>query len=262
MADNKGAIKNKGFDIRRWRDSEREKTASLSKRQKLRYIWDYYWLWIIGIGFFVVFGIWFAWRSATAIRENWIGIAFPNAMYEAGNGSGLWQDFVDYMGYDTKEKNVLFEDKLYFDPTYAAGMNNSYYQSFVAMLETGQVDAVCMRREEIEALGKSGRLIDLSFEAQALKGIYDRYKDRLVYSIPYDERYSTDPVPVGIDVSDSILMTQYHIFEQSCVFSISSYSRHIEACAAFLDWILEEENAGSRTGREERLKTGASETES
>ena len=146
-------------------------------------------------------------------------------------------------------------DRLYFDPTTASGMNNSYYQSFVAMIETGQIDAVTMRREEIEALGKSGRLIDLS--SGPLREIYDRYRARLVYSIPYDEAYSTDPVPIGIDVSDSILMSEYHIYERSCVFSIGSYSQNIDACARFLDWILE-----GKTGPvAEEILTAETETE-
>lgn len=239
-------MKKKGkTGIGAWWDSEKKKVAALPGKQRIRYIWDYYRLWIIGIGFFTVFGIWFVWRSATAIRENWIGVAFPNAMIRVGNGSGFWKEYLEYTGYDTGEKNVLFEDQLYFDPTTPAGMNNSYYQSFVAMLETGQIDAVCMRREEIEALGRSGRLIDLSLEEEELQKIYERFRDRLVYSVPYDDRYSTDAVPVGIDVSDSILMTEYHIFEESCVFSISSYTEHITECAQFLDWILGEKSVRS-----------------
>jgi hypothetical protein len=219
---------------------EYQKIANLPFRQRIRYIWDYYWLWIIGIVFALVFGSWFIWRSATAIRENWIGIAFPNAMTEVGNGSKLWKDYVEYTGYDLREKNVLFEDQLYFDPTTQSGMNNVYYQTFVAMLETGQMDAVTMRREEMEALGKSGRLIDLS--SDPCRQIYEKYQNRLVYSLPYDPGYSKEPVPVGIDVSDSLLMTEYHIYEDSCVYSISSLSRNLDAAFGFLDWILEDRN--------------------
>lgn len=224
-------------NIRAWASQERVKISNLEGKKKLQYIWEYYWLWIVGIGFALIFGTWFIWHSMTAIRENWISVVFPNAMTEVGNGSKLWKDYVEYTGYDTREKNVLFDDRLYFDPTTYAGRNNSYYQTFIAMIETGQADAVTMRREEIEAFGKSGYLIDLS--AQPLKEIYDRYQDRLVYSIPYDTEYSTDPVPIGIDVSDSILMTEYHIYEHSCVFSIGSNSQNIEACKGFLEWILE-----------------------
>ena len=236
------------------RRKELEKIASLPLRKKIGYIRDYYWLWIVGIGFAVVFGTWFIWRSATAIRENWIGVAFPNAMERVGNGSKLWQDYVEYTGYDIKQKNVLFEDQLYFDPTTQSGMNNAYYQTFVAMLETGQIDAVTMRKEEIEALGKSGRLIDLS--SDPCRQIYEKYQDRLVYSIPYDSDYSKEPVPVGIDVSDSLLMTEHHIYENSCVYSINSNSRNIDAAARFLDWILED-----RSGPSDREETEKKETE-
>ncbi len=204
------------------------------------YIWDYYRYPILIVSFLVIFGIWFIWRSTTAIRENWISLVFPNAMTEVGNHSELWEEYVAYAGYDLTQKNVLFEDKLYFDPTTSSGMNNAYYETFVAMVETGQMDGVTMRREEIEALGKSGRLIDLS--SKPCRSIYEKYQDRLVYSVPYDTEYSKDPVPIGIDVSDSILMTRYHIYENSCVFSIGSYSKNISECERFLDWILEDEN--------------------
>ncbi len=219
-----------------WLKGEKKKIRDLPKGARLQYIWDYYRYPILIVSFLVIFGSWFIWRSATAIRENWISIVFPNAMTEVGNGSELWKEYVEYAGYDLSQKNVLFEDKLYFDPTTESGMNNAYYETFVAMVETGQMDGVTMRREEIEALGKSGRLIDLSSEP--CSSIYEKYKDRLVYSIPYDTEYSKDPVPVGIDVSDSILMTRYHIYENSCVFSIGSYSRNIPECERFLDWIL------------------------
>ena len=227
----------KNTDSKTWWTREREKIAALDRKGKIQYIWNYYWLWIVGIGFFLVFGIWFVWRSTTAIRENWIGIAFPNAMTQAGNDSQLWKDYLEYTGYDTKKKNVLFEDKLYFDPTRPGGTANSYYEAFVAMIETGQMDAVTMRRDEMEALGKSGRFLDLSAAPQV--EIYEKYQNRLVYSIPYDETYSRDPVPIGIDVSDSILLTKYHIYENSCVFAIGTNSRHVDACLEFLYWILD-----------------------
>ncbi len=216
---------------------EKEKIGKLPKGKKGKYIWDYYRYPILFLSFFLIFGIWFIHRSATAVRENWISVAFPNAMTQVGSGTSLWNEYVEYAGYDLDQKNVLFEDKLYFDPTTSGGMNNVYYESFVAMIETGSVDAVTMRKEEIEALGRSGRLIDLSCEA--CSEIFEKYRDRLVYSLPYDTEYSTDPVPVGIDVSDSILMTRYHIYENSCVFSIGAYSRNIPEAAKFLDWILE-----------------------
>lgn len=220
-----------------WFESEKRKVMSLPKGKRLEYILTYYWLWIAGVSFAVIFLSWFAWHSSHALRENWICVAFPNAEESAGQDSRIWKDYLAARGFDLKKKNLLFQDGLYFDTTKSGGTNNSYYQTFVAMVESGQLDAVVMKRDEMEALGKSGRLLDLSREE--CRDIYERCKDRLVYSIPYDTEYSTDPVPIGIDVSDSSLVEKYGLYEGSCVLGIGAYSKNIEAVGEFLDWILE-----------------------
>ena len=73
-----------------------------------------------------------------------------------------------------------------------------------------------------------------------LREIYSRYSDRLVYSIPYDTAYGTDPVPVGIDVSDSILMTKYHLYADSCAIGIGAKSENLKEVEFFIDYILGE----------------------
>ena len=218
--------------------SEKEKIKGYPLNKKLEYIWGYYWLWIVAIVSVVFLAVYLIWHYTTAISENWIYVAFPNAMTEVGNESPFWKEYVEAQGYDLSEKNVMFNSSLYFDPTTAAGTANNYFQAFVAMVEAGTLDAVTLTRPEMEALGASGRLLDLSSEKT--ESLYRKYQDRLVYSIPYDEEYGTDPVPVGIDVSDSILMTRYHVYEESCVLGVGAYSSHIDAVETFLSWILEE----------------------
>ena len=61
-----------------------------------------------------------------------------------------------------------------------------------------------------------------------------------MYCIPYDEEYSTEPVPVGIDLSDSSLVTKYHIYEDDCVLGISAYTQRLDAVEQFLAFVLEE----------------------
>lgn len=227
--------------LRRLFVSEKEKLQGRSFKEKAQYIWEYYHLWIIGIGAALFFVVWLIWHYTTAIGENWIYVAFPNAMTEMGNRSPFWEAYVEASGYDIREKNVEFNSSLYFDPTVLSGTANNYYQAFVAMTEAGTLDAVTLTCEQLEALGQSGRLLDLTDEKT--EEIYRKYKDRLIYSVPYDEEYSTDPVPVGIDISDSILMTQYHIYEDSCALGIGAYSSHIDAVEEFLSWILEEDGS-------------------
>ena len=58
-----------------------------------------------------------------------------------------------------------------------------------------------------------------------------------MYAVPYDEEYSTEPVAVGIDISDSRLMTEYELYDDTCVLGVGAYTQHPEDVAAFLEFI-------------------------
>jgi hypothetical protein len=155
-----------------------------------------------------------------------------------GDDSELWKGYVEYTGYDTTVKNVEFNNLSYFDCALNNQTGNEYYEMFVAHVEAGTLDAVTMEKESLVALGSSGRLIDLNDEKCA--SIMEKYGDRLVYCEPYDEEYELDMVPVGIDISDSILMTEYNLYPDSCVLGIGAQAQHLDAVEKFLDYILEE----------------------
>lgn len=204
-------------------------------KAKLEYIWQYYYLWIIGIVAGVFFLIFCINRFFFTVKDNWFYITFNNTYAEVGNDSDLWDGYVDYTGYDLKEKNVVFNNSSYFD--YKEGVTgNSYFESFVAYTEGGTLDAITMEADSLTALGESGRLMDLDSEACA--AIKEKYGDRFLYCEPYDEDYGSDLVAVGIDISDSILMTEYKIYPDSCALGIGAGSGHLEAVEAFLDYIL------------------------
>lgn len=219
---------------------EKEKLHNLPTFQaKVEYIWQYYYLWIIGILAAVSIVGYVIYRYNTALKENWFFITFTNTYADVGNGSELWDGYVDYTGFDTKVKNVEFNNLSYFDCATDNASGNEYYEVFVAHVEAGTLDAVTMEKESLEALGSSGRLIDLNDEKCA--SIMEKYGDRLVYCEPYDEEYSDEPVPVGIDISDSILMTKYNIYPDSCVLGIGAYAGHLDAVEQFLDYIFTKE---------------------
>lgn len=219
--------------------TEKEKLSRLHGREKGEYIWQYYKLWIIGAVVLVWAAGFFCYRFLFTPNDNWFFAVFTNTYAEVGNGSELWNGFVEYSGYDTREKNVEFNNASYFDYTQNGGFGNTYYEAFVAYADSGTLDAVTMEKDQLVALGASGRLKDLNREECA--ALREKYGDRLVYTQPYDEDYSTQPVPVGIDVSDSILMTRYQIYSgDSCVLGIGAESSHLEAVETFLDYIFEE----------------------
>lgn len=219
-------------------EKEREKIAGIHGRKaKAEYIWDYYKLWIIGILAAVIFTVFFIQRFFFAVTDNWIYIMFTNTYADVGRGSEFWQDYVDRMGFDLDEKNVVFNNSSYFD--YSKNVTgNSYFESFTAYTEGGTLDAVTMEKDSLTALGRSGRLLDLDSEKCA--GIKEKYGDRFLYSEPFDEEYGDGPVPVGIDISDSVLMTEYHIYTDTCALGIGAYSEHVDEVEAFLDYIYGE----------------------
>ena len=222
---------------------EKEKLKGFTLRQKVQYIFGYYWLWILGIGCAVyltaviVTGLFFT------VKDYWFYGMFANTMADAGNGSQIWKDFVSYAGYDVKEKKVEINAASWFDPSVKGGTNNSYYQAFVAFVESGDLDVLVMGREGLEAVGSSGRLLDLNDER--CSAILEKYADRIIFCDPVDEEYSKDPVPVGIDISDSLMVTKYHVYEGDCALGISAYSGRVESAETFLEFISESEAPAS-----------------
>ena len=50
----------------------------MTQKQKLRYIWEYYWLPIVGITAGVIFLIYFLYHLLFATKEYWFYVTFVN----------------------------------------------------------------------------------------------------------------------------------------------------------------------------------------
>ena len=179
--------------------AEKEKMKGLDVRQKIRYVIGYYWLWILGVGVGLFLIIYMIYRAGFTVKDYWFYSMYANTMEDAGNGSQLWKDFVDYAGFDTSKKKVEMNASSYFDPS-------------VPLLDLGSEECSAIR---------------------------EKYSDRLVYCTPYDEEYSEEQVPVGIDLSDSLLISKYHLYPSDCVLGISAYTGRLESAEMFLDFVLQ-----------------------
>ena len=223
--------------IAKWWKTEREKISGISgTSKKIGYIWEYYKLWIIGI----VFGIWFVTfavrQYTTNLKDYRCFMIFANTYADGGDHSNLWEDYVEYAGFDLTKEAVRFEANSYFD--YLKGVTgNSYFEAFVAFADSGTLDAVVMGRDSLTALGKTGRLMDLS--SDACSSIRAKYGDRFLYAVPLDEEYSTEEVPVGIDISDSRLVSHYGIYAEPCAIGIGALSENVDSVELFLDFLFE-----------------------
>ena len=94
-----------------------------------------------------------------------------------------------------------------------------------------------MERGDLETLGRRGRLLDLSLPTA--NGLAEKYADRLLYALPADSEYGSDPVPIGVDLSDTRLVTEFGAYPDSCVLGISANCPHIDAVERFLEYVLE-----------------------
>ena len=223
--------------IRSFFKSESEKLSRLTTRQKLAYIRDYYWLQISLVVIVLTLSSFVIYRVRTTLSDHWFYLMLANTRMEAGTNSPLWEGYVDYSGYDLSEKRIEFNDEAWFDYGKNKAAGNKYYEIFVGFTDVGILDAVTMEPDNLTSLGESGRLLDLN--ADKCSRIRKKYGDRFLYSIPYNKEYSTDPVPVGIDISDSILISKYHLYTNGCAIGIGAQSEHLEAVELFLDYILQ-----------------------
>lgn len=143
---------------------EKEKLKRLPFKEKIRYIWTYFWIPIVAILFVLIFGTFLIVRISTNIPDNWLMVTFANTTAQAGTGSQLWEDFTDYAGYDLKQKKVEFNAESYFDYLKDQAKGNAYYNAFVTLADVGELDAITMESASLAALGQSGRLFDLTMK--------------------------------------------------------------------------------------------------
>ena len=221
-----------------WYRDEREKLKGYSLRGKLKYIWQYYRLWIIGIGFVVGFITYALWNYVTVPGDIHFYAIFSNTYAQLGQGSDFYNGFVEAAGYDLSAGVVEIDCANYCKPS-GRVTGNTYYEKLISMLDAGVDDIWVAEAEDIIAVGEGGRLMDLNGEgAAALKA---RYGDRFIYCTPLDESYSDQPVPVGIDLSGTTLTGEYSAYPNGAVLGVNAYTKHLDQVIVFLDYLFARE---------------------
>lgn len=216
--------------------SEKKKLREIrGVQEKLLYIWDYYKLWIIGILAAIVVAIYLLSRLNAARADYDFYLILANTMEDVGTGSRFWNGYMEYAGLDQQESNVVFNNEIYFDFTLNT-TGNTYFDSFIVFAEAGTLDAITMRADSLVELGQTGRLMDLDSEAAA--SLREHYGDRFLYLEGEDEEGNPVRYPVGIDISDSILMTDTQLYADSCALGLGYKSQHADAVEKFLEYVL------------------------
>lgn len=226
--------------LRNYLETEKEKLASMDRAKAAEYIWQYYKLWIIGIVGALCIGAYLLTLSLTTPSENWLYVCFANVppgtcLQEDGQ---LHRDYAQFAGFDLKEKNLVFDTNCYCnlsEKTYG----NNYYNKLVALMDGGVLDLLVMEQEDLQAIGTTGRLMDLDGDHFQLD---ERWKDRLIYCENTASDYEKALVPVAVDLSGSFLTEPEGPYTDGCAVSLSAASSRTEELERFLIFFLEEGN--------------------
>jgi hypothetical protein len=229
--------------LKTWYMTEKSKLSTLTGKEKVSYIWEYYKLFIIFIVCACAFLFYMASLFGRDLKDYRLYVTMVATNADVGNDSALHEGFISYAGFDEKTEPVYFDNECYFDYSKNNAVGNTYYERLVTYIEAGVQDAVIMETDDLVSFGESGRLIDL--ESESCEAIREKYGEYFIYCTPSDEEYAEGgQVAVGIDISESVLMKKYQIYDDSCALGIGEYTKNVDAVEMFLDYIFEEADDG------------------
>ena len=223
--------------FRNWLENEKLKLSTMDRAKAAEYIWQYYKLWIIGIVSAVCIGAYLLTLSLTKPKENWLYVVFANVPPASvlEEDEELYQAYAEYAGFDLTEKNLVFDTNCYCKPSEKTYGNN-YYNKMIALMDGGVLDLLVMEKEDLQAIGVTGRLMDLESEKYRLD---PKWTDRLIYCENTAKDYEKTLVPIAVDLSGSFLTEADGPYPEGCAVSISSLSSRPEELDQFLTFFLE-----------------------
>lgn len=228
----------KKFSFRNFLEEERAKLSRMTPGQAIRYIWQYFYIFILGfiaLVWLIVYGIT---HYLSGAPEYQIYAVFANSTAASGTFSRMRQDYIDSYDLETDGKRVEFSNNIYFDYNRNQARGNEYYNSFVALTDSGTLDLITMFPEQLAPLGQSGRLLDL--DQERCTALREKYADRLIWYEPPEGEEETEPVPIpiGFDISDSLLVSKYGIYPETAALGIGAETARLDAVAQFLEFIF------------------------
>ena len=218
-----------------WYRDEREKLRGYGLRARLKYIWQYYRLWIIGIAFAVGFVGYAVWNYVTVPGDILFYGILSNTYAQLGKDSDFYNGFVEAAGYDLKTGVVEIDCANYCKPS-GRVIGNNYYEKLISMLDGGVDDVWIAGAEDVIAIGETGRLMDLNGDAMA--SVREKYADRFIYCTPLDESYSDQPVPIGIDLAGTALTGEYSAYPEGAALAVNASTQRPEQVLVFLDYLF------------------------
>lgn len=221
-----------------WLKRERHKLKGMTPAKQLEYIWQYYKLWLCGFAALTAILVYTGTSIANAVKDNYLYLVFVGTYADIGDGSTFYKDFVSFADINPRRQNVIFDTGNYFNMAKEDVTGNHYFEKTTVLIDSKTADALIMEPDNLTAFGANGRLMDLN--DQRVRLLTDQYADRLITASITDEQGQLQKIPVGFDISNSILMTKFNVYADGCALGVSSEAQHIDAIGQFLNFILQE----------------------
>lgn len=212
--------------------SEREKLKSMSRRDRVWYIWAYYKFHIAAV--FVAIGI--IWAIGSAMYQKTFETEFycvylNNRSETELDTAPLEQGFKEYMGFG--EKQLVTTESTYI--SYGEEASEFSYASMAkisALVAAKELDIIIGDQENMEHYASMDGMADL--EAELPQETLSLISDRLIYSQGTDGSEHA----YGVSLEGTWFAEKSHLAQDPPVLGIISNSTHKDTAIAFLHYIF------------------------
>lgn len=213
---------------------QNEQQKTLSGKQKIQYIWDYYRFRII-VCIMIICAVGFYIYTLCTEKETLLCAALVNVSVSEEFTEHLSDDFVGYMKESTSKMEMPLYTKLYLTDN-KSDQNYQYaYASRVkilASIDDEALDVVLMSKQAFDIFAENGYLCDL----QELFQDYDALKEFEPYLVAGEH-------PMGLDMSQKGFFKQIG-YEHTVYAGIITTSPRIDTAVEYIKYLYSEEQAG------------------
>lgn len=137
--------------IKAWYAAEKEKTAEMTKEQKVQYVIDYYTGFIAGSVVVLIAICWLIYHFAFDNKEYGFNCALVNCSMETGS-SELSDRLTEYYGYNPRKETASFDSgyQIAYPGVDNEAADNSFYEKFFLNIRMEMLDAVIMPQSYME----------------------------------------------------------------------------------------------------------------
>lgn len=202
----------------------------LSNKAKVQYVWDYYrWPIIITvcIAAFVISLI----SHYITYREPLLNVIMINCNDPMNSTDDGFDAFLEQYGYENYEGAISLSSSL----TFYEGQGSASYndlQVLTMMVAAGGQDLFFGTGDRFLNYAEQGALTDLSTILP--EETLEKYKDCLLYSTDNGE---SAPYPCAIELTGNQWLESNNYYN-TCYFGIFSQTTHMDTCAQFAEFIL------------------------